>query len=181
MINKKNMMALIAVVFMVLISAVPTFAATSSTQPVTVTVKQTIAISAQWNSGGNNSSINLGSVSADNMQTTFAGGATGEQLTTASNDVIDIWTKVATATFAGTDPIASSNFMFSGLNQSTAKAYSASYAIIGNATPKAPQGNPTTYPVTFYLTVPYGTSAGSYTNTVYFSAVAHDAAAPTTP
>ncbi len=181
MLNKKNIVGIVTVLFIVLFSVVPTFAAQSSTQPVTVTVQQTIAISASWAGGANNSAINLGTLSADNMQNTFTGGATGEQLTTASNDAIDIWTKVASASFAGADPIAISNFMYSGLSQSTAKAFTTNYAIIGNNTPKAPQGNPTTYPVNLYLTIPYGTGAGTYTNTVYFSAVAHNAAAPTTP
>ncbi len=185
MINKNNMMGIIALVFMVLISAVPTFAAPlSSTQTVNVSVQQTIAISAQWNNGGNNSTITLGPLAADGLVNTFSGK---ESVSSASNDYIDVWTKLATPTFTGAgtnpgaNPFAASCFQFSGMNVTAATPYSNanSYQIIGNNTGKVvSMGSTIDYPVTFYLTIPIGTGAGNYSNTVYFSAIAHNGGTP---
>lgn len=174
MINKKNMLGVIAVVFMVLISAVPTFAAQSSTQQVTVTVNPTVAISAAWNAGGNNSSISLAS-DADNIQKTYS----GEVVTDASNVNIDIYTRATN--FVGPDTFALNNFMYSGGSVSSATVFTNNYAKICNNLTKPAATTTTPVPVTLYLTVPYGTGAGSYTNTVYFAAVQNGTAAPNTP
>jgi len=180
-INKRNIVGAIAVAVMVLLSAVPSFAASpSSTQPVEVTVSPTVAIAARWAGGGNNSTITLGTIPADNIQRTFTGGPAGQEIMTFSNVGIDIWTRLAD-NFAGIDPFAPSNFRFTGLNITVPRSYTTTYQIIGNNTPKAPAGNHTIFPVTFDITIPFGTAPGGYTNTVFFSAVQHGFAAPTTP
>ena len=171
------MMALIAIVFMVLISAVPTFAATSSNQSVTVTVNPTIAISAAWNSGANNSTIALGALDADNMQKTF----TGEVVTDASNIPIDVYVRALAANFQGPDTLGLNNFMYSGGSVSSATAFTTSYAKYYDNWAKPNAGLPSTSAVTLYMTIPYGTGAGNYNNTVFFSAVTHGPTAPTTP
>ena len=107
MINKRNIVGAIAVAVMVLLSAVPSFAASpSSTQPVEVTVSPTVAIAARWAGGGNNSTITLGTIPADNIQRTFTGGPAGQEIMTFSNVGIDIWTRLAD-NFAGIDPFLS--------------------------------------------------------------------------
>jgi len=182
MINKK-VIGIVALVLLIIGGAIPAFAAstTSSTQTVQVTVNPNIAIAARWAGGANNSTINLGSLDADGAQTLFTGGASGEQLLTYSNIKIDVYTKAAGNFANGTNSIALSNFLFRGGNVSTATAFTTSYFKIVDNWDKAPQGGSNIANIDLFLTVPFGTEPGNYTNTVYFSAVQHNAAAPTTP
>jgi len=183
--NKNKILGIMTMLCVIIVSAVPAFAASSSsTQTAQVTVSDTIAIAGTWAGGGNNSTINLGSLPADGLQATFNGGASGEQIFTYSNVAIDVYTK-ASGDFAGgipADTITINNFLWSN-GTSTPAAFTTGYtgAKVLNNIAKAPKSGSTAYPVNLYLTVPVGTNSGSYSTTVYFSAVKTGAAAPTTP
>jgi len=172
MMNKK-IIGVMALALVMIVGACPAFAATSSssTQQVTVSVDPTIAIAATWANGGNNSTISLGALTADGIQKTFSGGATGEQLYTYSNIAIDVYTKASGDLTDGSNTIALSNFLYKGGSATTATPFSTSYAKMYNNWAKAPQGSYNVAPIELDLTVPFGTAPSSYTNTVYFSAV----------
>ena len=68
-----------------------------------------------------------------------------------------------------------------GGSVTTATVFTPNYSKIVDNWQKAPQGSFRVEPITLYLTVPLGTNPGSYQTTVYFSAVKHNAGAPTTP
>lgn len=176
MINKRNIVGVIAVVFMILCSASTAFAATSSTQQAQVTVSDTVAIEASFG-GTQNALINLGSVVADGNTNTV----NGESLVTKSNVIIDVYTRAAGA-FSGnapnTDTIALSNFRWS---TGTPTAYTNTYAKVIDNWAKPSQGSSLSQAVTFDIAAPVGTTPDTYSTTVYFSAVKHNAAAPTTP
>lgn len=175
MVDKK--IGLIALVFMVFLGTAPAFAISdSATQPVQVTVSPTVAITAFWNSLGENSTISLGSWPADNLEKTFTGGATGEQLKTYSNVPINV-TVLASGNFAGpgSDVIPIGNFYYldsSGTNTKTPfSSTTATNVHMGWA--KAPQ-NPgyLTDSIDLYLTIPFGTAPGSYSTSITFQALA---------
>lgn len=173
-----------ALALVMIVGACPAFAATtSSTQTVQVTVNPTIAIAATWANGNNNSTIALGSLAADGLQTTFTGGLGGEQLFTYSNEPIDIYTKASGPLANGANNIALSNFLYSGGSTATPTAFTTNYfKMFGawGAAPQTPGYNST--PINLYLTVPFGTVPTSYSTTVYFSAVnAGNLTAPTAP
>lgn len=176
MINKRNIVGIVTVVFMVLLSAVPAFAATSSTQQAQVTVSDTVAIEAYFG-GTQNALINLNSIVADGNFNTV----TGESIVTKSNVRIDVWTRASgafTGTSPNTDTIALSNFRWS---IGTPTAYTNAYAKIIDDWAKPSQGSSLSQAVTFDIAAPVGTTPDTYNTTVYFSAVKHNAAAPTTP
>ena len=185
MMNKK-ILGVMALALVMIVGACPAFAATSqsSTQAVQVTVDPTIAIAAKWNSGLDNSTINLGALTADGIQKTFTGGATGEQLYTYSNVAIDVYTKASGDLTGSSGSIALSNFLFNGGNVvSGPTAFTTSYARMYNSWDKAPL-NPgyNVAPIDLSLTVPFGTAPGNYSNIVYFSAVnAGNTTGATTP
>jgi hypothetical protein len=175
MMNKNKILGIITIIFMVLVSAVPVFAATSTTQTAQVTVSDTIAIEAFFNSV-QNANINLGSIVADGNTNTV----NGESLVTKSNVRIDVYTR-ASGNFAGgiiPDTIALSNFRWS-IGSPT--PYTNAYVKVIDDWAKAPKGGSLSQAVTFDIAAPVGTEPGDYTTTVYFSAVKHNAAAPTTP
>lgn len=185
MINNK-ILGLITLALVLMVGAMPVFAADtdSSTQAVQVTVGPTVAIQAIWNSGLDNNTITLGPLAADNVQNIFTGGATGEQIFTFSNVKIDVYTKIAgdlTDATNTTRKIAASNFLYSGGSVGTATAFTDNYAILYDDWDKAPKYGNNSAPINLYLTVPFGTDEGTYSSTVYFSAVRHNAGAPTTP
>lgn len=175
MINKKNMMALIAIVFMVLIGAVPAFAATSSTQTAQVTVSDTVAITALFGSTVNGT-ISMGTLSADGLQTTV----NGELLRTYSNVNVDVYTKSSGDLTGGSpaDTITLSNFVY---NNGTDNAFTNSYVKMITNWNKAPKSSYTEQALPLKITIPVGTNPGTYTTTVYFSAVKTGNTAPTTP
>lgn len=180
----KKILGITMFMLIMIVGAFPAFAASSasSTQQVQVTVKPTIAIAANWNSGANNSTIILGSLDADNLQNTWTGGATGEQLFTFSNIAIDVYTKASGPLTTGSSNIALSNFLYSGGSIGTPTAFTTSYFKMYSNWAKAPQGGSNVAPINLYLTVPFGTDPGNYATTIYFSAVnAGNATAPTTP
>ena len=165
--------------------AFPVFAATtavnSSTQPVKVSVSPTIAIATTWNSGANNSTINLGSLTADGLQKTYNGGKSGEQLFTFSNMAVDVYTRASGPLSSGTDTITLTNFRYRGGSVGTARAFTTRYYKLYNNWAKAPVTGPRVASINLYLTVPVGTSPGNYSTTVYFAAVKHNAMAPIAP
>ena len=170
MINKKNMMGLITIVFMVLISAVPTFAAQTTTQTATVTVSDTIAIEALF-SGTQNADITLGTLAADNAQTTVS----GEVIRTRSNVAIDVSTRASGDFSDGGTPantIALSNFLYDG--DTANHVFTTGNTAVFTNWAKAPKA--TGYAdksVPLKITIPYGTDPGTYTTTVYFTASKH--------
>ena len=182
MLNKK-IWGVMTLAIVMIVGACPAFAVTaSSTQTVQVTVNPTIAIAATWANGANNSTINLNSLDADGLQTTYTGGASGEQLYTFSNVGVDVYTKAAAALTSGSNTIALTNFLYSGGSVSTPTAFTTNYSKMYNNWAKAPQGSSNSAPINLYLTVPFGTAPGSYSTTVYFSAVQNGTTpAPTTP
>ncbi|AEG17766.1 hypothetical protein [Methanobacterium paludis] len=183
MMNKK-ILTVLAFALVLIVGACPAFAASSasSTQQVQVTVSPTIAIAATWANGGNNSTIDLGSLAADGLQTTYNGGVSGEQLYTYSNIPIDVYTRAASDLTSSTNTIALTNFLYKGGSTSTATAFTTSYAKMYSNWAKAPQGSSNEADIDLSLTVPFGTNPGSYATTVYFSAVsAGSTTAPTTP
>lgn len=161
-------------------------AAPSATQNVTVTVPEHIAINASFNGMGNNSTITLGTILADNVQQPFTGGATGEQVSTRSNVQIDLWTKASgdfSSTELGADYIELSNFMYSDYNGAigTATPFTTSYAKVINDWAKphpVTDGGILTVPVDLYMTVPWGTAPATYNTTVYHSAIRHTLSGP---
>jgi hypothetical protein len=183
--KNKNIIGIMALAVVIVMGACPAFAAqtTSATQQVQVTVNPTIAIAATWNSGANNSAINLGALDADGLQTPFAGGASGEQLYTYSNIPIDVYTRASGDLTSGKNIIALSNFLYkdsTGTNAQT--AFTQTYAKIHGNWDAASQSGPKVDSVDLALTVPFGTAAGNYNSTVYFSAVsAGTTPAPSTP
>lgn len=179
----KNFILLTILIFLLVSCTSPAFAAqsTSSTQPVQVIVNDAVAISATWNSGPRDSTINLGSVLPDGSQNTYAGGATGEQLYTYSSVKIDVYTKTSGPLTSGSNSIALTNFRYMGGSVTTTTAFTTNYYKIYDNWQKAPQGGSRVAPINLYLTVPLGTNPGSYNNTIYFSAVKHNAGTPTTP
>ena len=172
MMNKK-IIGVMALALVMIVGACPAFAATSasSTQQVKVEVLPTIAIEATWANGDANSTINLGALTADGIQKPFVGGAAGEQLYTYSNIAIDVYTRVNDTLMSGTNSIPLSNFLYSGGDIGTAKAFSTTYAKMKSNWDAAPQGSSREADINFYLTVPFGTAPGNYSNTLYFSAV----------
>jgi hypothetical protein len=179
--KNKNIIGIMALALVIAVGACPAFAAqtASTTQQVQVTVNPTIAIAATWENAGNNSLINLGSRDADGLQTTFAGGASGEQLYTYSNVPIDVYTKASGDLTSGTNTIALSNFLYkdsTGTNEQT--AFTQTYAKIHENWPAATQSGPNVDSVDLALTVPFGTASGNYASTVYFSAVQAGQAGP---
>lgn len=180
----KKILGIIMLTLIMIVGAFPAFAASddSSTQTVQVTVNPTIAIAAQWKGGGNNSTISLGSFDADGLTNNFNGGATGEQLFTYSNVPIDVYTRASGDFANGTNKIALSNFKYSGGTVGSAIAFTETYFKMYSNWAKAPIGGFNSEPINLYLTVPFGTSPGNYSTTVYFSAVtAGNTTAPTTP
>ncbi|SCG85336.1 putative protein [Methanobacterium congolense] len=179
----KNFILLTILIFLLVSCASPAFAvqSTSSTQPVQVTINDAVAISATWNSGANNSAINLGSVLPDGSQNTYTGGTSGEQLFTYSSVMIDVYTKASGPLTGGSNSIALTNFRYMGGSVTTARAFTTNYYKIYDNWQKAPQGGSRVAPITLYLNVPLGTNPGSYQTTIYFSAVKHNAGTPTTP
>lgn len=184
MMNKK-IIGVMALALVMIVGACPAFAATSasSTQPVQVTVDDTIAIAATWSNGGNNSTIDLGALTADGIQKTFTGGATGEMLYTYSNVPIDVYTRASGALTSGSNTIALSNFLYKGGSATTATAFTQSYVKMYEDWNKAPlDPGYDDEAIDLSLTVPFGTSPGTYSSTVYFSAVKSDSTtAPSTP
>lgn len=181
MINNK-LVGLVTLALVLIVGAMPAFAADtdSSTQAVQVTVGPTVAIQALWANGADNNTINLGTIAADDVQVPYPGGATGEQVRTYSNVMIDLYTRIAGNFTNGTNTIDANNFLFTG-NASGTVPFTAQYQKVFDDWAKAPKGGFNSAPVNLYLTVPFGTDPGDYSTTVYFSAVRHNAAAPTTP
>ncbi|PKL66539.1 MAG: hypothetical protein CVV28_10365 [Methanobacteriales archaeon HGW-Methanobacteriales-1] len=179
----KKILGIIMLTLIMIVGAFPAFAASSasSTQTVQVTVNPTISIAARWNGGGNNSTITLGSLDADDLTTTFTGGSSGEELFTYSNVPIDVYTKASGDFSDGTNSIALSNFQYSGGSVGSATAFTTSYFKMYSNWAKAPIGSYNVAPINLYLKVPFGTTPGDYSTTVYFSAVTANASAPTTP
>jgi hypothetical protein len=181
----KKLISILGLSLIMLCSVFPAFAATqSSTQPVQVTVGPTISIAAFWNSGANNSTINLGTVIADGSVNSYAGGATGEQLYTYSNIPIDVYTKAntdLTQTGATPDTILLSNFQYYNNATSSLTPFTTSYVKTISNWAKAPKNGFLGTGVNLQLTVPVGTQPGNYNNTIYFSAVTVGGGAPTTP
>jgi len=179
----KNFILLTVLIFLLVLGTSPVSAAqsTSSTQPVQVIVNDAVAISATWDSGPRDSAINLGSRVPDGSQTPFPGGSDGEQLFTYSSVKIDVYTKASGPLTSGSNSIALTNFRYMGGSVTTATVFTPNYSKIVDNWQKAPQGSFRVEPITLYLTVPLGTNPGSYQTTVYFSAVKHNAGAPTTP
>lgn len=167
------------IIMIILLNAGPVFA--TDTQTVQVTISNAISITAFWNGGANNNTINLGSLAADNIQRTFPGGASGEQIRTYSNTAIDVYTRAAGNLQSGSNSIALTNFQYSGGTISLPTSFTVNYFKMYDNWASAPQGGSNTAPVNLYMTVPYGTSPGTYTTTIYFSAVAHGASPPTSP
>lgn len=181
--KNKNIIGIMALAVVIVMGACPAFAAqtTSATQQVQVTVNPTIAIAATWNSGVNNSAINLGALDADGLQNTFAGGAKGEQLYTYSNIPIDVYTRASGDLTSGSNTIALSNFLYKD-SDGAQKEFTPTYAKIHEGWAAATQSGPNKESVDLALTVPFGTAAGNYNSTVYFSAVsAGTTPAPSTP
>ncbi|KAF5079759.1 hypothetical protein DSECCO2_126050 [anaerobic digester metagenome] len=176
MMNKK-IIGVMALALVMIVGACPAFAASSSssTQTVQVTVDDTIAIAAKWNSGLNNSTIDLGALTADGIQKTFAGGAAGEQLYTYSNVAIDVYTKASGDLTGSSGSIALSNFLYKGGSATTATAFTTSYTKMYEDWDKAALNSGyNVAPIDLSLTAPFGTAPGTYSNIVYFSAVKSD-------
>ncbi len=167
MINKK-LLGVISLALILMIGAMPAFAADTDTksQQVQVTVGDTVAIKVYWN-GAENGIIRLGTLAADDATTTFTGN---ETIRTYSNVDIDVWTRLAGNFLNGTNDIAMSNFMFGNATPST--PYTNTYQQLFDNWNKAPK-NPgyDTKDVNFSLKVPFGTDPGNYNTTVYFTAV----------
>lgn len=181
----KKIISIIGLTLIMLCSIIPSFAATqSSTQAVQVTVGPTISISAFWNSGASNSTINLGNLIADGSINSYTGGASGQQLYTYSNVPIDVYTKAnADLTQSGTTPdtILLTNFQYYNNVSASLTPFTTSYVKTINNWAKAPKNGYLGTGINLQLTVPIGTQPGSYNNTIYFSAVQAGQAAPTTP
>lgn len=181
--KNKNIIGIMAFALVIVVGACPAFAAqtTSATQQVQVTVNPTIAIAATWNNKGNNSTIDLGALDADGLQTTFTGGASGEQLYTYSNVPIDVYTRASGDLASGSNTIALSNFLYKD-STGAQKEFTQTYAKIHENWAAATQSGPNKESVDLALTVPFGTAAGNYNSTVYFSAVQKGtSSAPSTP
>ena len=182
--KNKNIIEIMALALVIAVGACPAFAAqtTSTTQQVQVTVTPTVAIAATWKNGGNNSEIGLGSLDADGLQTTFAGGASGEQLYTYSNVPIDVYTRASGDLASSSDSIALTNFLYKdSTGTATQTAFTQTYAKIHENWAAATQEGPNVDNVDLALTVPFGTASGNYASTVYFSAVQTSQAAPSSP
>ena len=183
--KNKNIIGIMALALVIVVGACPAFAAqttSSATQQVQVTVDPTVAIAATWNNKGNNSTIDLGALDADGLQTTFNGGASGEQLYTYSNVPIDVYTRASGDLASGSNTIALTNFLYKdSTGTATQKAFTQTYAKIHEGWAAASQSGPNIDSVDLALTVPFGTASGNYTSTVYFSAVQTGQAAPSTP
>ncbi len=174
MINKRNMVGLVAVIFMVLFSAVPAFAAQAQ-QTAQVTVSDTVSITALFGSTVNGT-INLGSLNADGSQTTV----NGELLRTYSNVNVDVWTR-ATGDFSGGSPadtITLSNFVY---NNGTDHAFTNSYVKMITNWNKAPKNGYNEQALPLKITIPTGTNPGTYTTTIYFSALKTGSTGPPAP
>ena len=179
----KKLISVIGLSLIMLCSVFPAFAATqSSTQPVQVTVGNTVSIAAFWNGGANNSTITLGTLIADGSVNSFAGGASGEQIYTYSNVPIDVYTKAnADLNQSGVDTILLSNFQYYNNVTSSLTPFTTAYVKTISTWAKAPKNGYLGTGVNLQLTVPVGTQPGAYNNTIYFSAVSAGGAAPTTP
>ncbi len=182
--KNKNIIEIMALALVIVVGACPAFAAqttSSATQQVQVTVDPTVAIAATWKNGGNNSTIGLGPLDADGLQTTFNGGASGEQLYTYSNVPIDVYTRASGDLASSSDSIALKNFLYTD-STGAQKEFTPTYAKIHEGWAAATQSGPNKESVDLALTVPFGTAAGNYNSTVYFSAVQKGtSSAPSTP
>jgi hypothetical protein len=161
---------LVILMFILLISMGYVVASQDQSLPVQVTVNSQVAITANWNSTGDNSTINLGSLEADGFQKSWNGGINGEQIFSYSNVKIDVYTRASGDLTSGNSSIPLNKFLFTGGDISTPTPFATNYTQIIDDWSKA-QGNPNTAPITLYLTVPYGTEPGKYNTTVYFTAV----------
>lgn len=151
-------------------------ATTAGDQAHTVQVKvnSQVAIAANWDSEADNSTINLGSVEADNAQNAWVGGIYGEQLFSYSNVKIDVYTRASGNLTDGNKSIPLSNFLYQGGDVGIVTPFSMNYTRLIDDWDKVKLGIPDIVPINMYLTVPFGTEPGNYTTTIYFSAVAHN-------
>lgn len=173
-IMKQFLKLLSILLILISISSSPIFAASSMTQTVTVNIPESIGIASSWNGGGNSSTISFGDLAADNIEKSWPGGVTGEQLQTLSNVGVDIYVR-ASGNFLDSDTgetIPLSNLYSAGYGDSKAKTQlSTGYVNVVDSWARPVSGETKIVPVDLYLTVPFGTKSGTYTTTLYYTAV----------
>jgi len=154
----------------------------STTQALNVTVDPTIAIAATWASGGNNTTIDLGHVPADNVEKNWPGGSNGEQVYTYSNIAIDVYTRASGNLRSGANNISIALLKYANYGENVAKtSFTTSYAKVKSNWAAPNQGSYLSVPVDLFLTVPFATPPGLYTTTIYHAAVQANATAPSSP
>lgn len=176
--NLNIFLALSSFIFLISMGCVS--AAGDQSLTVQVTVNSQVALAANWNSSGANSTINMGSLQADGSQQSWTGGINGQQLYSYSNVKIDVYTRASGNLTNGNNSIPLNKFLYQGGDVSTATPFTTSYTQIIDNWDKS-HGSPNIAPINLYLTVPYGTEAGTYTTTVYFTAVQQNAPIPNSP
>ena len=154
----------------------------SATQPLQANVTETVAITAQWAGGEDNSTINLGDLPADNMEKSWPGGSSGEEVSTYSNVAIDLYVRAAGDLANGTNTIPLDLLKYADYGASVSKAsFTTSYVQVRSDWGPPAQFGSLTVPVDLFLTVPFATPPGLYTTTIYHAAVQAGGTAPTTP
>lgn len=157
-------------------------ASPSATQPLQAEVEPTVAIAATWAGGGDNSTIDLGSLPADNMERSWDGGSSGEEVHTYSNVYIDLYVRASGDLQNGSNSIPLDNLKYADYGAGVSKsAFDTVYALVKEDWGIPSQSGSLTVPVDLYLTVPFATLPGLYTTTIYHAAVEANATAPTTP
>jgi len=171
----KKILAIILLVVAIIAIAGYAGAADSVTQQASVTVKPVIALSG-------NATINFGTVEDSTVSPTTL--TVNNTLTDGSNMKIDVYTRANDTKMVNTD--SSINDIITPIQFTpyggSATDYTIGYQMAYDNWPKPHQGgSPVTWDEILTIIVPSYTNNGTYVVTIYNTAVAHNAVAPTTP
>ncbi len=157
-------------------------ASPSATQTLEAEVEPTVAIAAEWAGGGNNSTIILSDLAADNMERSWSGGSGGEQVHSYSNVAIDLYVRAAGDLTNGSNTISLDLLKYADYGASVSKtSFTTEYVRVLLGWDPPSQSGRVTVPVDLFLTVPFATPPGVYTTTIYHAAVQENAEQPTSP
>jgi len=171
----KKILAIILLVVAIIAIAGYAGAADSVTQQASVTVKPVIALSG-------NATIDFGTVADSTAGPTTL--TVTNTLTDGSNMKIDVYTRANDTKMVNTD--SSINDIITPIQFTpyggSATDYTIGYQMAYDNWPKPHQGgSPVTWDEILTIIVPSYTNNGTYVVTIYNTAVAHNAVAPTTP
>ncbi|MGB4362636.1 MAG: hypothetical protein WBI71_02115 [Methanothermobacter tenebrarum] len=157
-------------------------ASPSATQTLKAEVEPTVAIAAEWAREGNNSTIILSDLAADNMERSWPGGDDGEQVHSYSNVPIDLYVRANGDLTNDSNTISLDLLKYANYGASVPKtSFTTEYVMVLESWGPPSQGEQLTVPVDLYLTVPFATPPRVYTTIIYHAAVQENGEQPTSP